>query len=41
MSTLEGATIKPYFSIYNGKSHIKTNSEGKSYELSLINTTFM
>ena len=41
MSTLEGATIKPYFNICNGKSHIKTNSEGKSYELSLINTTFM
>ena len=41
MSTLEGATIKPYFSICNGKSHIKTNSEGKSYELSLINTTFL
>jgi len=41
MSTLEGATIKPYFNIYSGKSHIKTNSEGKSYELSLINTTFM
>ena len=41
MSTLEGATIKPYFNIYNGKSHIKTNPEGKSYELSLINTTFM
>ena len=41
MSTLEGATIKPYFNIYNGKSHIKTNPEGKSYELSLINTTFL
>ena len=41
MSTLEGATIKPYFNISNGKSHIKTNSEGKAYELSLINTTFM
>ena len=41
MSTLEGATIKPYFNIYSGKSHIKTKSEGKSYELSLINTTFM
>lgn len=41
MSTLEGATIKPYFNIYGGKSHIKTNSEGKFYELSLINTKFM
>ena len=41
MSTLEGATIKPYFNIYNGKSHIKTNPEGKSFELSLINTTFL
>jgi hypothetical protein len=41
MSTLEGATIKPYFNICGSKSHIKTNSEGKSYELSLINTTFM
>ena len=41
MSTLEGATIKPYFNICSGKSHIKTNPEGKSYELSLINTTFM
>ena len=41
MSTLEGATIKPYFNICGGKSHTKTNSEGKFYELSLINTTFM
>ena len=41
MSTLEGATIKPYFNIYSSKSNIKTNPEGKSYELSLINTTFM
>jgi hypothetical protein len=41
MSTLEGATIKPYFNTYNGKSHIKTNSEGKSYELSLIKTKFI
>ena len=41
MSTLEGATIKPYFNIYGDESHIKTNTEGKSYELSLINTTFM
>ena len=41
MSTLEGATIKPYFNICGGKSHIKTNSEGKPYELTLINTAFM
>jgi len=41
MSTLEGATIKPYFNICGSKSHIKTNSEGKSYELTLINTAFM
>ena len=26
---------------YGGKSNIKTNSKGKSYELSLINTIFM
>ncbi|MDG2457684.1 MAG: tRNA lysidine(34) synthetase TilS [Alphaproteobacteria bacterium] len=41
MSTLEGTTIKPYFNMYDGKSHIKTNSESNSYELSLIRTTFM
>ena len=41
MSTLEGGTIKPYFNKYGGKSNIKTNSKGKSYELSLINTIFM
>ena len=41
MSTLEGMTIKPYFNKYVGKSHIKTNSEGNSYELSLINSIFM
>ena len=41
MSTLEGATIKPYFNICGGKSHTKTNSEGKSYELSLIKITFI
>lgn len=41
MSTLEGMTIKPYFNKYVGKSHTKTNSEGNSYELSLINSIFM